>query len=97
MDDTTGVVIRRLREEGFLDADQPEAIVGDLLRIACGWEDDPDAAKPGETSDRAFIVKLRDLLDDLSIDGDGTWTAQLVLGDLAREALRQRVREDAGA
>jgi hypothetical protein len=76
--------IKRFREEGFLDSGDPEGLVGDLLRIACGGVEDSDAARPYETSDRAYMVKLRDLLDELSIDGDGRWTAQVVLGDLAR-------------
>jgi len=48
LDDTTGVVNQRLTEEGFLDVDQPERIVGDLLRVACGWEDDPDKQSRGK-------------------------------------------------
>jgi len=89
--DTAANAIQRFREDGFLDSDDPEALVGDLLRIACGGAEDPDAARPEEASNRTYMVKLRDLLDELSIDGNGTWTAQAVLGDLAREALRKRL------
>jgi len=92
--DTTDSAIQRFREEGFLDFGDPEALVGDLLRIACGGAEDADAARPDETSDRAYMVKLRDLLDELSIDGNGTWTAQVVLADLARQALRERLHGD---
>lgn len=90
----TDDAIRRLQHDGFLDVDHPEGIVGDLLRIAVGWEDDPDAARPGETSDRAYMVKLRGLLDELSINDDGRWTAQVILVDLAREALGARLKLD---
>ena len=96
MRDMTDAAIQRFREEGFLEADHPEALVADLVRIACGGESDPDAARPGETSDQAYLVKLRDVLDELSSDGDGKWTAQVVLGELARQALRERLITDEG-
>lgn len=92
--DTTDSAIQRFRDEGFFDSDDPEALVGDLLRIACGGAEDVDAARPDETSDRAYMVNLRDVLDELSIDGNGTWTAKVVLGDLARQALRERLHAD---